>query len=225
MPPPMMTKVWPRATMPMKAASTSDRAQVRGGEEARREERGDEEEHDHPGIGEQDQAVAGEEGGHPARLPRRLLGERAREHGDEQDDARDDRLPVARDVQDEDEVADQGEDEGADQRAEQVAAAAEEADAADHRGGDREQDVVLADGRRAGAGLGGQVERGGGGEEAGEAVGQDVDPGDRDAGEEGRLLAGAGRLDGDAEAGGAEPAPEEDEGDQEPDRGGEAEEA
>ena len=44
-------------------------------------------------------------------------------------------------------------------RAGEAAAAAEQADAADHRGGDRGQDVVLADGRRAGAGLGREVER------------------------------------------------------------------
>ncbi len=68
MPPPMMTKVCPRATMPTKAASTSGRAQVRGGEEARREGGGDEQEQDHRRVGEQDQPVAGEEAGHRARL-------------------------------------------------------------------------------------------------------------------------------------------------------------
>ena len=161
MPPPMMTKVWPSATMPTKAASTSDRAQVRGGEEARREERGDEEEHDHPDLGEQDQPVAGEEARSCRTPPRRLLGERAREHRDEQDHARHrpaasssrrastkTRLPIS--VRMKAPIIVPSE----------VAAAAEEADAADHRRGDRGEDVVLADGRRAGAGLGGEVERG-----------------------------------------------------------------
>ena len=66
MPPPMMTKVWPRATMPTKAASTSIERRLEAGEEARREERGDEEEQDHAGPGEEDQPVAGEEAAHAA---------------------------------------------------------------------------------------------------------------------------------------------------------------
>ena len=106
----------------------------------------------------------------------------------------------------------------------EAAAAAEQADAADHRRGDRGEDVVLADGRRAGAGLGGEVERRERREDAGQAVGEDIDPEQRDAGEERRFLVGAGGADGDAEARAPEPEPEQEEDDQDPDRGRQAEE-
>ena len=67
MPPPMMTKVWPSATMPTKAASTTVERRFDAGQEARRKQRGHQEQHDHAGIGEQDQAVAGDECVHDAR--------------------------------------------------------------------------------------------------------------------------------------------------------------
>ena len=68
MPPPMITKVWPSATMPTKAASTSVERRLEADRNPGENSGGDEEQQEHRGVGEQDQPVAGEEAGHRACL-------------------------------------------------------------------------------------------------------------------------------------------------------------
>ena len=60
-------------------------------------------------------------------------------------------------------------------RADEPAAPAEEANAADHRGSDRGEDVILPYGGRPGAGLGRQVKGSKGREGAGQAIGEEID--------------------------------------------------
>ena len=67
--------------------------------------------------------------------------------------------------------------------------------AADHRRGNRGEDVVLADGRRTGPGLRGEVEARERRKQTRKAVGRGIDPDDRSAGQICRTFARPRRLD------------------------------
>ena len=64
MPPPMMTKRLAERDDADEGGEHRHRAEVRAGEEAGREQAGQKQKHDHAEIGEQDGAMAGEEGAH-----------------------------------------------------------------------------------------------------------------------------------------------------------------
>ena len=180
MPPPMMTIVWPIATMPVNDGDDEQRRDVvRVGEPGREEADQARTGRARPMYDEQDRPRRAQPRTSVPLMPPRAPCRRARSAATARSGAssttptriRPDATCCQYDDRptQEDDVGDLVEDEGADHRPDDATAAARQARAADHDGGDRGQDELGPDDRRPGPGLGREEQAGERREEPGQA--------------------------------------------------------